>query len=381
MRKVEKLGIEERVQDVLQRAVAEARVVGAVALVAHQGEIVARAVEGLADREAGVPMREETVFRYASLTKPVTAVAALGLVEKGVLGLDEPITRWLPDFRPSFEGRPACITVRHLLTHTSGLSYAFLEPRDGPYHAAGVSDGLDQPGLSIAENLRRLATLPLAFEPGSRFVYSLSLDVLGEVMARATGESLPSLFSSSIGAPLGWTRAGFSARAEDGLATPYADGKPVPVRMTDGIYVPYAGAGATFAPSRALDPGSYPSGGAGMVGTAAEFLRFLEALRVRHPFAPRPLLDAMLKDQIPAIASPILRDGWGYGFGVAVLRDPAAAGSPFNAGSVRWGGAYGNAWFIDEVAGVSAVLLTNTAFEGMSGRIRDELERAVYGAR
>ena len=116
-----------------------------------------------------------------------------------------------------------------------------------------------------------------------------------------------------------------------------------------------------------------------MVGTAAEFLRFLEALRTRHPFAPRAQLDAMLKDQIPAITSPILHDGWGYGFGVAVLRDPVAAGSPFNAGSVRWGGAYGNAWFIDEAAGVSSVLLTNTAFEGMAGRVRDELETAAYG--
>src|SRR5262249_35025185 len=157
-------------------------IVGAVVTVAKGGHIALERAIGLADREERVPMRVGTPFRYASLTKPIVAAAALGLVEEGVLALDAGITRWLPDFRPAFAGRPAGITVRHLLTHTSGLSYGFFEPGTGPYHAANVSDGLDQPGLSLDENLRRLAGAPLAFAPGAAFLYSLSFDVLGGVM-------------------------------------------------------------------------------------------------------------------------------------------------------------------------------------------------------
>ena len=173
--------------------------------------------------------------------------------------------------------------MRQLLTHTSGLGYGFLEPRDGPYHAAGVSDGLDQPGLSIEENLRRLAGVPLTFTPGTRFLYSLSYDVLGALIARVTGASLPEAVAQAVTGPLEMTSASFTPRDPAALATAYADGKPEPVRMVDGIYVPFAGAGATFAPSRALDPRSYPSGGAGMIGTAEDFHRFLEALRESPP--------------------------------------------------------------------------------------------------
>lgn len=372
--------IAARVDQVLESALAESRIVGAVALVARDGQIVARRAAGLSDREERLPMREVALFRYASLSKPIVSTVALGLLERGVLELDAPITRWLPDFAPTFAGAPAGITVRHLLTHTSGLGYAFLEQPDGPYRTANVSDGLDQPGLSIGENLRRLRDLPLASAPGSAFLYSLSTDVLGELMARATGESLPALVASAVSEPLGLSDLTFTPRATDWLVTPYADGTPAPKRMEDGMFVPYAGAGATFAPSRAFDPASYPSGGAGLIGTPASFLTFLEALRTRNAFAPRRWVDAMLVDQIAPITSPILGDGWGYGFGVAVLRDPAAASSPLSAGSVRWGGAYGHSWFIDERARVSAVLFTNTAFEGMAGKIRDDFQRAVYGA-
>src|SRR5262249_24068465 len=141
-----------------------------------------------------------------------------------------------------------------------------------------------------------------------------------------------------------------------------------------------AGAGATFAPSRALDPRSYPSGGAGMVGNAEDFHVFLEALRTRDPFAPANAIDAMFTDQIPTLESPILGDGWGFGFGAAYLRDPEQGGVPLNAGSIRWGGAFGHNWWIDPKAGISAVLLTNTAFEGMGGQIRTDVFDAVYGA-
>jgi CubicO group peptidase (beta-lactamase class C family) len=372
--------ISHRVNNALASALSEKRIVGAVVRVARDGALVAHTAVGLKDREADVPMREDTVFRIASLTKPIVAVAALGLVERGVLSLDADITRWLPEFRPKLEdGTTPAITVRHLLTHTSGLAYGFVEPSDGPYHRANISDGLDQPGLSIEDNLKRLASVPLKFAPGSAWLYSLAFDVLGEVIARATKSTLPKVVADAITNPLELQNTSFSATSATSLATPYADGKPDPIRMKDGTYVPFHDmpVGSLFAPSRALDPKSYPSGGAGLVGTADDYLRFLEAIRTRNKIFSKAQLDAMTSDQIPSLSSQMLGDGWGYGYGVGVLRDARAASSPLSNGSFRWGGAYGHSWFVDPAAKISAVLLTNTAFEGMDGALRFEIQHAL----
>ena len=168
------------------------RVVGAVVVVAQSGDIVYQRAAGFADRETRKSMQLNTIFRFASLTRPIVSAAALALVDQAKLGLDDPVTKWIPDFRPSLlDCREPVITVRQLLTHTAGLSYGYSEPEDGPYHQANVSDGLDGPGLSLTENLRRLASVPLVSEPGSSFQYSVASDVLGEVLARVQNASLP----------------------------------------------------------------------------------------------------------------------------------------------------------------------------------------------
>jgi CubicO group peptidase (beta-lactamase class C family) len=369
-----------RLDAVLDAAIAQQRVVGAIARVHRRGELVYNRAVGLADREAGRAMHESTPHRLASLTKPVTSVAALALIGRGVLALDQPVTRWLPDFAPRHGDAAPPITIRHLLTHTGGLGYGFLEPLDGPYHSARVSDGLDQPGLALAENLRRLAGVPLHAAPGAAWKYSLSHDVLGGVLERAADAPLPDVIERLVTGPLELASLRFTPRtpAEAAeLAVPYSDGRP-PVLVREGVPVWLFGLPTSFAPARALDPASYASGGAGLIGTAAEFARFLEALRTRTlRGVPRDLVDEMLRDQIAPLGSPMLGDGWGYGFGVAVLRDPAAAGSPLGPGAVRWGGAYGHSWFVDPRSETTSVLLTNTAFEGMNGALRDEVQRAV----
>src|SRR5436309_13770614 len=132
------------IDSVIDRALGEARIVGAVVLVAQDGEIVYRRAAGLADRERGAPMREDAVFRLASLTKPIVTAAALRMVELGKIALTDPATKYLPDFRPALpDGTTPTITLRHLLTHTAGLAYGFMQPPDGSYHRAGVSDGMD----------------------------------------------------------------------------------------------------------------------------------------------------------------------------------------------------------------------------------------------
>jgi CubicO group peptidase (beta-lactamase class C family) len=358
--------------DILDAAIARQRIVGGVLRVARRGEIVYHRAVGLADREAGRAMTASTPFRLASLTKPIIAVATLALD----LDLDTPVTRWMPAFAPRFGDAAPPITIRHLLTHTSGLGYSFLEPPDGPYHRAGVSDGMDMPGLALDDNLRALASVPLRFAPGTAFNYSLSYDVLGAVLERAAGASLPDVVARYVTGPLELD-LDFSPRPD--LAVPYADGSP-PWRIEDGSTVTFVPPFATtFAPSRVYDPRSYPSGGAGMVGTAGAFHRFLEAIRTRTiPTVPAARLDEMTSDRIPQLSSPLLRDGWGYGYGVGVLRDPAAAGATMRRDAYRWGGAYGHSWSVDPATETSVVLVTNTAFEGMSGALRDDLEREVH---
>src|SRR6185369_11944315 len=133
--------------------------------------------KGFADRESGRPMRLDTVFRFSSVTKPIVSAAALALVDQGKLSLDDPVTKWLPDFKPKLaDGETPPITVRQLLTHTSGLGYKFAEKPGSPYQKAGVSDGFDELRPSLDENVRRLSTVPLFSRPGEAWRYSLSID-------------------------------------------------------------------------------------------------------------------------------------------------------------------------------------------------------------
>ena len=159
-----------RLDPILDMALAETRIVGGVVLVAREGALVYARAAGLADRESSRPMTLDTIFRASSLTKPIVTAAVLSLVEDGVIGLDDPVIRWLPDFEPRFDGQVPTITLRHLLTHTAGLSYGFMQPVDGPYLQIGVSDGMDQPGLGFPEELKRITEAGLLFPPGAAWL-------------------------------------------------------------------------------------------------------------------------------------------------------------------------------------------------------------------
>lgn len=371
----------DAVDAVVQCAIAEQRLVGAVVLIAQDGRIIYHRAAGHADREANRPMREGAVFRLASLTKPFVSAAVLALVDRGVLGLDDPVTRWLPSFRPrTTDGREPVITVRQLLTHTAGLTYGFFQPADGPYVRAGVSDGFDDPDITLDENLRRLAGVPLSYEPGAAWGYSLAHDVLGAVVARAAGAPLPDAVRTLVTAPLGITDADFLVHDASRLATPYADGRPEPIRMHDPEVVSFAPWGATFrfSPARALSADAFPSGGGGMVGTARDMLTLLEALRSGGGPVLRPATAAAMTHN--AIGDLRSNPGWGFGQGVAVLLDPREAATPQSPGTFMWGGIYGHSWFVDPARQLTVVALTNTAVEGMAGAFPSHLRDAVYAA-
>jgi CubicO group peptidase (beta-lactamase class C family) len=369
-----------RADAVIDAAVAEKRLVGAVVLIAHDGKVVHRRAAGLANRETRAQMSAERIFRFSSLTKPIVSAAAMVLVERGKLGLDDAVTRWLPDFRPKLpDGRTPAITVRQLLTHTSGLGYGFAEGVDGPYHHAHISDGLDESTVSLEKNVRRLAAVPLLFEPGKSWNYSLGIDVIGAVLERADDAPLDDIVSQRVTEPLGMSDTAFYCREPSRLAVAYVNDQPEPILMSDpAIVTLLPGTAIRYSPSRALNPHAFPSGGCGMVGTAEDFIRFLEAVRKGGaPILERRSVQAMMSNQIGELTT-LLGPGTGFGIGGALITDPDAAQTPQSAGTLTWGGVYGHNWFIDPQRRLSVVSLSNTALEGMNGAFPGQLRNALY---
>jgi CubicO group peptidase (beta-lactamase class C family) len=372
------LGLRARLDRAIDRALDERRIVGTVVLVAKGGDVVYRRAAGFADREAGRSVQENSIFLLSSVAKPIVTVAALRLVENGRMGLRDSVRRWLPDFGPRLpDGRTPEITIHHLLTHSAGLTYAFLEPADGPYHRLKISNGFDCTDGELDETVRRISAAPLSYEPGTGWGYSMAIDVLGLVIERATERPLPQAVAELVLDPLDLTDTGFAIADPRRLVAHYADGKPEPRRMADHDQVDFFGQPVAFCPVRLLDPKAYPSGGAGMAGTASDVMKFLETLRAGGLLQPQTVrsmftVQAQTREQGQ-------EPGWEFGYGGAVLVDPQATGTPQAPGTLQWTGAYGHKWFIDPVNELTVVALTNTAFEGMVGRFTTDVRDAVYG--
>ncbi|MEI5678221.1 beta-lactamase family protein [Mesorhizobium sp. CGMCC 1.15528] len=379
--------ISERINAVIDAALAEQRIVGATVLVALDSQSIYARAAGLADREEQRPMRLDTLFRLSSVSKVYVSVAALVLVRQGRLTLDAPVTAWLPEFTPEGpSGTVPSITVRHLLSHTAGLGYGFLEPADGPYHRAGVSDGMDRAEVTLAENVRRIGTVPLLFEPGTSWGYSLATDVLGALVERVSGLPLDEAVKILVTGPLGIADTGFTAADPTRLATGYVSEPSRPRRMAGMEIVPLPfmpeAEGLRMALDRAFDSKAFPSGGAGMIGTAGDLLLLLEVLRTGgEPLLTGALIDEMTTDH--TVGMDLLPwPGRGFGLGFTILRNPGIAHSAETAGTWRLGGAYGHSWFVDPDRKLTMVAFTNAGLEGQSpgGRFPDELAKALYAA-
>jgi CubicO group peptidase (beta-lactamase class C family) len=242
-----------------------------------------------------------------------------------------------------------------------------------------VSDGLDAPGLPMPEELRRISAAGLAYAPGTSWRYSVAIDVLGAVIERVTSQSLPDAVEALVTKPIGMNDTGFAPPDRRRLATPYVDGAP-PERMRDPYLLPFFGlAGISFSPGRTFDPRSFPSGGAGMNGTAGDLAQLLEVVRSGGGKILKPTTaHAMLSNQtgnFPVLLGP----GWGWGYGGAVLTDPKTAKTPQSPGTWSWGGVWGHSWFVDPERRLVVVAFTNTAVEGMSGKFTTDIRDAVYG--
>lgn len=372
------------VERVIQTALEEQRIVGTVVMVAHRGITVCAQAAGWADREAQMPTYLDTIFRWASLTKPVVSVAAMRLIAQSKLHLDDQVTRYLPEFRPRLaDGSTPAITIRQLLTHTAGLGYRFMQ-KEGDYLTYQVSDGLDDSGLTLAQNIAAISKTQLFSVPGTAWRYSVATDVLGHILEQVCAKPLQAILAKLITEPLKMADTAFYIAPDKAsrVATAYADGNPVPIRMGAEYRLSFANLGEViYSPARVFNPNAFAGGGGGMSGTAADLLKLLETVRKGGgELLPPEYAQALLHNQIGDLYVNIKGAGWGFSFMGAVVTDTAQANTTLSQGSVRWGGVYGNAWFIDPARELSVVALTNTSVEGTSGLFPQQLTDAITGA-
>jgi CubicO group peptidase (beta-lactamase class C family) len=350
----------QRIAGAVQRSIDEHRIAGAVSMVVRHGQVAWLDARGLADREAGTPMRPDTLFRICSMTKPITSVAVMLLYEEGKFLLEDPVAQYLPEFRnakvlvkpatgPSYTV-PASreITILDLLRHTSGLTYNWNDTVGPAYTAAGVAHGLLPYDGTIADSVKRLAGVPLLFNPGERFEYSLSVDVLGRLVEVVSGMSLDEFFRIRIFGPLGMKDTCFYPSAEIlprlAAAYTYRDGEGLarfpeqPIVEGSFSYsadYPYRGAKKLF------------SGGGGLCSTAADYARFCQLVlnggrlgSVR--LLSRKSVELMTTDHLGKIGPD---QSFGFGFGIDGMKGPLnELGSP---GAFGWGGFFYTAFSID----------------------------------
>lgn len=344
-----------RIDAALSGFIAKGVLPGAAILVARRGKVVHRSTLGLKHIASGEPLAEDTIYRIFSMTKPVTAVAMMLLHEQGLWSPDDPIAKHLPEFAdlkgPGGAAPEHPPTMRELMTHTAGFGYGIgLGPHDetdAAYIAAEVWQSDD-----LAQMARRVAAIPLAYQPGSAWRYSLSMDLQGAIIERLSGQSLADFMRSRIFEPLGMVDTDLFVPAEKlpRLATLYHM-----YGMTELTVLDH--------PGFVRDPRSIPklaSGGGGLYSTISDYARFaqmllgqgeLDGVRILQPrsvalMTANHLPEAILTRGVVAGMQRI-GPGRGYGFNGAVFSDPAAAGSPVGRGTYQWDGASGVWFWID----------------------------------
>lgn len=358
----------ERIDSAFQREVDQGRIAGAVVLVMRDGSTVVERAYGWADREAGRRMTSDAIFRIASQTKALTSVAIMMLAEEGRLSINDPVSRFIPAYASTTviaaDGRTVAarrrITIRDLLTHTAGVSYGYDSALVAPYNAKDLGPTATRPAWYTADRaepvcttMERLASLPFTAQPGERFVYGYSTDILGCVVERASGVPLDRFIATRITGPLGMTDTHFflpeSKRGR--LAA---------------VYLSREDTTAARAPDTPMGQGDYVvgprqsfSGGAGLLSTARDYARFLEALRRGGALdGARILAPAtvrlMTSNQVDTLFSS---RGEGFGLAFSIVGRPGANGRIESVGTWGWGGAYGSQYEVDPVEGLVLVMM------------------------
>ena len=349
-----------RIGAAVQKAIDDKRIAGAVTLVVRHGEVAWFDARGMADRESGKPMARDAIFRICSMTKPITSTAVMMLYEEGKFLLEDPVSKYLPEFKnarvlvkpatgPTYT-IPATkeITIRDLLRHTSGLTYQWNADLGQAYADANVASGLLAYDGTIGDSVKRLGPLPLLFNPGERWEYSLSVDVLGRLVEVVSGVPLDQFLKTRILDPLGMRDTAFFLNDDKvgRLATAYTDydGKGLQ-RFPDSPIVEGPFVYSADYPYRG--PKKLFSGGAGLTSTAADYARFCQMMLGGGKLGDvrilsRKSVELMTHDQ----AGKAWPDqGFGLGFGIDGVKSPLPElGSP---GSYNWGGFFFTQFVVD----------------------------------
>jgi CubicO group peptidase (beta-lactamase class C family) len=385
----------DRLDQHFAHLVDDGRLPGYLVAVSRHGRVAHLTTYGWRDREARLPVETDTLWRIYSMTKPVTSVAALMLIEEGRLHLDDPVAEFLPAFAdprvyvsgsgPDTETRPAerPILLRHLMTHTAGLTFGFYycHPVDALYRDAGLESSV-QPGSTLAETVDVYAGLPLQFEPGTQWNYSVATNVLGRVIEVVSGEDLDVFLAERVFRPLGMADAGFHVTDEQAarLAALYGEND-------EGRITPIAGLPLHGRPR-------FLSGSGGMVATAHDYHRFMEMLRRRGELDGTRLLrpetvDLMATNHLPGDAdrrsfgSPVHQEpgnaGLGFGLGVSVVVDPDITQSPAVQGAFGWSGVATTTFWVDPHRDLTVQFLSQLR-PTTSHSVFPDLKRLVHEA-
>ena len=379
-----------------RRYIAPQKIAGALTLVARKGEVAYLSALGQMDIERNKPMTEDTIFRIYSMTKPITSVALMMLYEHGHFQLDDPVYKFIPEFRdlgvyemgnhPHWVTTPCLrpMTIRDLFTHTSGLTYDFLERTniDRAYRRLHV--GRDRQ-KDLRAMIETLAGLPLEFSPGTAWNYSVSTDVLGYLIELISGTALDEYFRTEIFEPLGMVDTSFVVPPEkiDRFAANYTRGRDKKPRLEDDPVT-----------SAYAKPTSFFSGGGGLVSTAADYLQFCRMLMNRgelngHRLLGRKTLDLMTSNHLPdgqdltdlatGAFSETTYEGVGFGLGFSIQLDPAKSQIVGSPGEYAWGGAASTAFWVDPSEDLIAIFMTQL-MPSQVFNFRGQLKSIIYPA-
>lgn len=384
----------ERLTPWMQGYVDSGKLAGASVLIAQNGEIVFTDAAGKRGTQREDDFDLNTMVRIYSMTKPVTAVALLQLLEKGQVALDQPVSDVLPEFTDCtalIEGATMatqtepcrCPTLFELLTHTSGLTYAFNVGVLPEYYAAKEINFDPAAGL-LRDAVKRLAQHPLAFAPGTKWEYSVGLDVIGAVVEVVSGQSLEQYFQDNIFAPLGMTETSFSVTDKDlprfadcYVKTPEADQAP----FDDNTKTPFH-----------RDAAPTYSGGGGLLSTLGDYLKFAEFLRTKGARLSNQVLSVEMIERLtenqldgdiaamgPSSFAEMPMTGVGFGLGGGVILDPAKSGLAGTVGDFSWGGMASTYFWIDRKNALTGIFFTQL-IPSSTYPLRGELKRLVHDA-
>ncbi len=381
----------DRIGTEVKAAIAAGEIPGAVALIARDGKIVYHEAFGYADIASKTPMETDAIFRIASMTKAITSVGIMILYEQGRFRLNDPVAEFLPEFSDmqvvsevaedgsivSTVPAEKPIRIVDLLTHTSGLAYKFIPGvLQETYEDAGVNDGLTDSNLVLEENIKLLALLPLLFEPGEKFNYGLSTDVLGRLIEVVSGQPLDTFFAENITGPLGMTDTWFYLPPEkhSRLTTLYSHVEGEGLVAAENVEAILKFGDPNYPVTGAM---TYFSGGAGLSSTAYDYSRFTQMLLNDGVLNGARIIS---RKSVELMRTPFI--DWDgdqdpdFSLGFRVISDLAKNNEIGSVGSYAWGGAFYTSFWIDPKENLVAVFMSQG--RPIKSDIADRFRTLVY---